>query len=333
MAIAQDDKYILKVEQDDSSESPRKWDNLGTMVCWHRRYNLGDEHNYSSPSDFLQEFACELFGYEDVDWIQDKAKEYMSNFKVTKGDDSFEIYEKGELYDDGYENEDDCYNELANVRGQFIDEIYENMSNNELLEIIEQKAVILPLYLYDHSGITMNTCGFTCKWDSGQVGWIYCTKERFLKETGYNKDELFNTDTHRIPKVKDHVKINGHEDLGQITSIENDKITIDFDYNKSTAFKKDENIVTVSTSDVIEVLSNYAEQMLTAEVETYDQYLTGEVYGYQLEKPVKCECCGNVEYEEIDSCWGFYGDDCKKNGIADQMPKEYQYLLDELQYA
>lgn len=32
--------------------------------------------------------------------------------------------------------------------------------------------VILPLYLYDHSGITMNTTGFSCGWDSGQVGFI-----------------------------------------------------------------------------------------------------------------------------------------------------------------
>jgi hypothetical protein len=37
--------------------------------------------------------------------------------------------------------------------------------------------VILPLYLYDHSGITMNTTGFGCPWDSGQVGWIFATKK------------------------------------------------------------------------------------------------------------------------------------------------------------
>ena len=30
----------------------------------------------------------------------------------------------------------------------------------------------LPLYLYDHSGLAMNTTGFACQWDSGQVGWI-----------------------------------------------------------------------------------------------------------------------------------------------------------------
>jgi hypothetical protein len=41
----------------------------------------------------------------------------------------------------------------------------------------EDVLVILPLYLYDHSGITMNTTGFSCPWDSGQVGWIYATKK------------------------------------------------------------------------------------------------------------------------------------------------------------
>lgn len=40
------------------------------------------------------------------------------------------------------------------------------------------------LYLYDHSGITMNTTGFSCPWDSGQVGWIYASKEDALKEFG-----------------------------------------------------------------------------------------------------------------------------------------------------
>lgn len=37
---------------------------------------------------------------------------------------------------------------------------------------------LLPLYLYDHSGITMNTTGFHCPWDSGQVGYIIATRQR-----------------------------------------------------------------------------------------------------------------------------------------------------------
>lgn len=37
---------------------------------------------------------------------------------------------------------------------------------------LEKAGVLLvPLYLYDHSGITMSTGPYSCPWDSGQVGW------------------------------------------------------------------------------------------------------------------------------------------------------------------
>jgi len=36
----------ISIYQDNDSESPREWDNLGTMVCFHKRYNLGDKHDY-----------------------------------------------------------------------------------------------------------------------------------------------------------------------------------------------------------------------------------------------------------------------------------------------
>lgn len=50
---------------------------------------------------------------------------------------------------------------------------FSNKTIQKLLALVEQKATILPLYLYDHSGLTMNTTGFSCSWDSGQVGWIW----------------------------------------------------------------------------------------------------------------------------------------------------------------
>jgi flagellar basal body-associated protein FliL len=40
------------------------------------------------------------------------------------------------------------------------------------------------VYLYDHSGLTMNTKGFNCPWDSGQVGWIYASHEQVKAEYG-----------------------------------------------------------------------------------------------------------------------------------------------------
>lgn len=54
-----------------------------------------------------------------------------------------------------------------------------------------------------------------------------------------------------------------------------------------------------------------AEKRLRGEVETYSQYLSGEVYGYRIEpKEGNKIACG-------DSCWGFYGGEWKENGLLE----------------
>lgn len=71
-----------------------------------------------------------------------------------------------------------------------------------------------------------------------------------------------------------------------------------------------------------------ADEYLEGEMKTYDQYLTGDVYGYRLAKKViECEICPHCgviirEYEdevEEDSCWGFYGDCLEENGVLDEL--------------
>ena len=52
----------------------------------------------------------------------------------------------------------------------------------DIQEKVSTKIIILPLYLYDHSGISMKTTPFSCQWDSGQVGWIYVEKKKCLQE-------------------------------------------------------------------------------------------------------------------------------------------------------
>lgn len=52
----------------------------------------------------------------------------------------------------------------------------------ELLEEEGEKVLaIVPLYLFDHSGISLSTEPFGCRWDSGQVGWVYITEENAEK--------------------------------------------------------------------------------------------------------------------------------------------------------
>ena len=51
------------------------------------------------------------------------------------------------------------------------------LSIDESQEIYESDDYIsLPVYMYDHSGITINCTGFSCPWDSGQLGIIFCKK-------------------------------------------------------------------------------------------------------------------------------------------------------------
>jgi hypothetical protein len=131
----------------------------------------------------------------------------------------------------------------------------------ELKKQIEQDfnvGVILPLYLYDHSGITISTSPFSCSWDSGQVGWIFCTKEDMDSEW---------------------IGLSGQE--------------------------KEER----------------SEVLLEGEVETYDQYLRGDIYGYKISKVSTCDH-GHEHKEEVESIWGFYGqEDCMKE--AEDMVQWY----------
>ena len=53
-------------------------------------------------------------------------------------------------------------------------------TKEELEEAIKERytgATILPLYMYEHSGIALSTTPFSCPWDSGRLGFVIMTKE------------------------------------------------------------------------------------------------------------------------------------------------------------
>lgn len=181
---------IVKVLQDPDAESPRTFDNVGVMACWHRRYNLGDVQPKQDPAEWLKENA-------------------------PKG------------------------------------------------------SIVLPLYLYDHSGISMSTGSFGDVWDSGQVGWIVATPDKIREHTGKKR----------------------------ITA----KVRAD------------------------------VEKWLKQEVKTYDDFLTGNVWGYTIESVKDCESCGHKtkgddEIPVDDSCWGFYGDDL--DGMKAHVDEKYHPALE-----
>lgn len=147
-------KFTARIEQDTDAENPRKdRDCFGHMVCWHSRYDLGDEMPRETPAAFLRQFAIEL---------DPRTEDRIAYWEETRG----------------WSNKDGSSNK------KLIDERVADIID----EVLTQQIVSLNLYLYDHSGITMRTSPFCCPRDSGQVGLIYVTRDEILKE--YDKKVL-----------------------------------------------------------------------------------------------------------------------------------------------
>ena len=109
----------------------------------------------------------------------------------------------------------------------------------EILDGIEDGSLFgLPVYAYVHGGATISTRPFSCPWDSGQSGFVYC----------------------RASDAEDW-----------------------WDADPDPDFRQN------------------ALRVLRRQVETFDQYLRGDVYGYTI-----TDKNGDV----VDSCWGFYGIEC-----------------------
>jgi hypothetical protein len=122
----------------------------------------------------------------------------------------------------------------------------------------ENKAIYLPVSMYDHSGITVWVGAGPHEfdhegWDSGQVGYVYATRELIAK-WGYK----------RITK------------------------------------KVRENVL----------------NQLGTHIKTWDQYLTGDVYGYVITGP---------DGENVDSCWGYYGDEYAKKEMLAALDNAIEY--------
>ena len=216
--VAHQAPYTLFILDDHDSINPREdKDNFGKMVCWHNRYSLGDKHDHKDPRDFLQQILFDKYsscpessyGKPVYDFIKSgKAKETKLEYNRSS--------REWELLENNYwSTGKDWYMSSsypASLKGKdvpdsFFDECLSALHIDELIELVGQMEgmVILPLYLYDHSGITMNTVGFSCPWDSGQAGWIYADYDMIKKEYGeVTPETIVKAQNLLISEVKDY---------------------------------------------------------------------------------------------------------------------------------
>lgn len=65
---------------------------------------------------------------------------------------------------------------------------YDRQSDYEMLERKFGAVAILPLYVFDHSACSISTTPFNNRWDSGQIGWVYATRESISNTLGIDID-------------------------------------------------------------------------------------------------------------------------------------------------
>lgn len=147
-------KYRVRVYQEHyGTLDPREGrDHLGTMACWHSRYTLGDEQPSAEPM------------YHQISLLDDAeaVKAYI-----------------GRVYDAQMGCEQGGREWSARLQ-----ELYAQFEAY-VSKRFDAKYISLPLYLYDHSGLTMSTGAFSCPWDSGQVGFIYVSRAKLREALGW----------------------------------------------------------------------------------------------------------------------------------------------------
>lgn len=80
-----------------------------------------------------------------------------------------------------------CVLHIAHKRYNFGDENYNDYESIQeaAQEAIRNGDIVLPLYMYEHSGITISLTPFSCRFDSGQVGFVQVPRKKMLNE--FNK--------------------------------------------------------------------------------------------------------------------------------------------------
>jgi hypothetical protein len=63
-----------------------------------------------------------------------------------------------------------------------------NMPQEDIWNLFSDIAIWLPVYGYDHSGLTISCSPFSCPWDSGRLGFVYVLIADVLREN--NASEL-----------------------------------------------------------------------------------------------------------------------------------------------
>lgn len=215
MYIASNGTKTAVIERDYDAYSPRDpsyQENLGKMICWHSRYNLGDNHDFKNSREFAERLADNYLTMKDIfkaikaGKIEDLRFKEADSYQITGEMDSTHLQLQANIGYPGNKSWKDIdwhvSNEMESLSDGEMEDLLACMESRDIMNLLSEsdKLVIKPVYLYDHSGLAVSTGSFIgrahhAEWDSGIIGFIYMDKETAMKELALPGDNM------RIAKI------------------------------------------------------------------------------------------------------------------------------------
>lgn len=119
-------------------------------------------------------------GENPLDWNTSIKVAYSSSRYILGNEEVSDLAEHiMDLLDYGDEYRNRMYDKYGDTKDLF----------DVLLDRLNKKGyVALPVYAYIHSGVTVSTNPFGCRWDSGLSGMIYAKRTDYIKDFGTKKN-------------------------------------------------------------------------------------------------------------------------------------------------
>ena len=174
--------YCLHIKQEnDACFDPRPEEHDSIMACFGDYRNYGDRKDEDTEEDFWNNLVWNHCDDDEI--FNSLINGTLPTTRAKKDED--DTYHISSLTYDG-EWIPFCWGLNEN---EVITYAKDDFSIADCMKLMESHAVWLPLYIYDHSGVSMS-CGirtYPCndRWDSSQCGWIITVtsdKEQALKQ-------------------------------------------------------------------------------------------------------------------------------------------------------
>lgn len=203
MATAHDltKKVTILIKQDGDAESPRTaGDNVGTMACYHRRYDLGDKGGAQALHDDLYDALTDALHKRRPALASKGYNAHDALLPCPRSCKWHVGHEEPCPICRGWVQVDNPYY-IASTDAEDVADALESYRRFEDDVPYHKRLLLVPLYLYDHSGLTISTGSFGDRWDSGQAGWIFLTYQEVMDNWGWKR-----LTPARLKQVEDFLK-------------------------------------------------------------------------------------------------------------------------------